>query len=75
MESVQTTEADMDATRKLFDLLYKFSIEDVPGFQIIVTERANLRDRWFQDSLMEKPWIQPALVPKSWPLQNAESGY
>ncbi|WP_449105465.1 DUF3732 domain-containing protein [Pseudomonas mohnii] len=52
MESVQTTEADMDAARKLFDRLYKFTVEDVPGFQIIVTEHTNLRDRWFQDSLM-----------------------
>jgi len=69
--SVETTEqsdADMKSVRKLFNLLYRFTIEDVPGFQIIVTEHANLRDDWFQESLVEAPWSKPpALVPEEWP--------
>lgn len=68
--SVQKTEADADlaAVRRLFELLLKFTQEDVPGFQLIVTEHANLRDQWFQDSLTEKPWTKPpALVPEGWP--------
>jgi hypothetical protein len=68
--SVQKTEADADlaAVRRLFELLLKFTTEDVPGFQIIVTEHANLRDDWFQDSLVEPPWTKPpALVPEDWP--------
>ncbi|MBS0173093.1 MAG: DUF3732 domain-containing protein, partial [Nitrospira sp.] len=38
--SVQKTEkdADLDAVRRLFELLLKFTQEDVPGFQLIVTE-------------------------------------
>ncbi|MNJ70158.1 hypothetical protein D3C77_665870 [compost metagenome] len=72
--SVETTEqsdADMDSVRKLFNLLYKFAVEDVPGFQIIVTEHANLRDDWFQKSLVEEPWSKPpALVPEDWPLKS-----
>ncbi|MGA3797731.1 DUF3732 domain-containing protein [Pseudomonas fluorescens] len=72
--SVETTEqsdADMDSVRKLFNLLYKFAVEDVPGFQIIVTEHANLRDDWFQQSLVEEPWSKPpALVPEHWPLKQ-----
>ncbi|WP_055002873.1 DUF3732 domain-containing protein [Pseudomonas coronafaciens] len=72
--SVETTEqsdADMDSVRKLFNLLYKFAVEDVPGFQIIVTEHANLRDDWFQGSLVEDPWSKPpALVPEDWPLKQ-----
>jgi len=68
--SVQKTEADadLDAVRRLFELLLKFTQEDVPGFQLIVTEHANLRDQWFQDALVEKPWTKPpALVPEDWP--------
>ncbi|MDT3528509.1 DUF3732 domain-containing protein [Stenotrophomonas pavanii] len=68
--SIQSTEADADmvAVRRLFDLLYKFTREDAPGFQLIVTEHANLRDQWFQDALVEKPWVKPpALVPEDWP--------
>lgn len=67
--SVQKTEADADlnAVRRLFDLLLKFTQEDVPGFQLIVTEHANLRDQWFQETLVEQPWSKPpALVPEDW---------
>ena len=70
--SVQKTEADADlaAVRRLFELLMKFTQEDVPGFQLIVTEHANLRDQWFQDALVEQPWTKPpALVPETWPEQ------
>ncbi|MGX7006042.1 DUF3732 domain-containing protein [Caballeronia sp. KNU42] len=69
--SVQKTEADADLTavRRLFELLLKFTQKDVPGFQLIVTEHANLRDQWFQDALVEQPWTKPpALVPEDWPL-------
>ena len=67
--SVQRTEADadLDAVRRLFELLLKFTQEDAPGFQLIVTEHANLRDQWFQDALVELPWTKPpALVPDDW---------
>jgi len=67
--SVQRTEADADlnAVRRLFELLLKFTQEDVPGFQLIVTEHANLREQWFQDALLEPPWTKPpALVPEDW---------
>lgn len=67
--SVQRTEADadLDAVRRLFELLLKFTQEDVPGFQLIVTEHANLRDQWFQEALVEEPWKKPpALVPEDW---------
>jgi len=69
--SVQSTEADADliAVRRLFELLLRFTQEDVPGFQLIVTEHANLRDPWFQDALVEEPWAKPpALVPEDWPV-------
>lgn len=67
--SVQKTEddADLTAVRRLFELLLKFTQEDVPGFQLIVTEHANLRDQWFQETLVEQPWTKPpALVPEDW---------
>ncbi len=68
--SIEKTEADADlkAVRRLFELLLKFTEEDAPGFQLIVTEHANLRDKWFQDALVEPPWTKPpALVPEDWP--------
>lgn len=68
--SVEKTEEDADLTsvRRLFAFLLNFTKETVPGFQIIVTEHANLRDKWFQDALVEKPWSKPpSLVPEDWP--------
>lgn len=68
--TVQMTEqdADLDAVRRLFELLLNFTKEDVPGFQLIVTEHANLSEHWFQESLVEEPWTKPpALVPVDWP--------
>jgi hypothetical protein len=54
--------------RRLFELLLAFTTKYAPGFQIIVTEHANLADDWFQASLVEQPWTKPpALVPENWP--------
>jgi hypothetical protein len=68
--SVEKTErdSDLEKVRRLFGMLYNFVTKETPGFQIIVTEHANLRDEWFQKSLVEDPWTKPpALVPDEWP--------
>ncbi|MCI4588967.1 DUF3732 domain-containing protein [Sphingobium sp. BYY-5] len=68
--SIEKTEkdADLEAVRRLFELLKRFGEVDAPRFQIIVTEHANLRDDWFQEALVESPWNKPpALVPDDWP--------
>lgn len=68
--SIEKTEQDADivAVRRLFSLLHRFTTEDAPGFQIIITEHANLSENWFQDSLVEVPWSKPpALIPEDWP--------
>ena len=67
--TVEETErdSDLEKVRKLFAMLHRFATEESPGFQIIVTEHANLRDEWFQNSLVESPWTKPpALVPDDW---------
>ncbi|MEN5277606.1 DUF3732 domain-containing protein [Brucella sp. TWI432] len=67
-QTEQQQDADLNAVRRLFEVLYKYATEDVPGFQLIVTEHANLRDGWFQNALVEEPWTKPpALVPDDWP--------
>lgn len=68
--SIQKTEQDADlaAVKRLFQMLYDFTTRIAPGFQLIVTEHANLSDDWFQNSLVEPPWSKPpALVPEDWP--------
>lgn len=73
--SIDKTEADADlvAVRRLFKLLYDFTKEEAPDFQIIVTEHANLREPWFQNALVEEPWSKPpALVPSDWPNKQSD---
>jgi Protein of unknown function (DUF3732) len=73
--SIQKTEEDADlaAVRRLFSWLRKFTEDLAPGFQIIVTEHANLKDDWFQAALVEKPWSKPpALVPDNWPVGKSD---
>lgn len=68
--SIEQTEkdADLEAVRRLFQVLLRFTTDDAPGFQLIVTEHANLRDDWFQTALVEDPWTKPpALIPDDWP--------
>jgi len=64
----QTKDADLVAARRLFEILLDYTKTVVPGFQLIVTEHANFADEWFQDALVEEPWMNPpALVPHDWP--------
>lgn len=64
----QTKDADLVAARHLFEILLDYTKTVVPGFQLIVTEHANFADEWFQDALVEEPWMNPpALVPHDWP--------
>ncbi|WP_319757696.1 DUF3732 domain-containing protein [uncultured Sphaerochaeta sp.] len=62
---------DMNKVRKMFKILFDYTNNDIPGFQLIITEHANLREPWFQNALVEPTWAKPpALVPEDWP--NAE---
>lgn len=68
VDQTELQDADLTAVRRLFEVLHKYATHDVPGFQLIVTEHANLRDAWFQAALIEDPWTKPpALVPDDWP--------
>jgi hypothetical protein len=67
--TIEETErdSDLEKVRKLFAMLNRFATVEAPNFQIIVTEHANLRDDWFQQSIVEIPWAKPpALVPEEW---------
>ncbi|MDO8776380.1 MAG: DUF3732 domain-containing protein [Burkholderiaceae bacterium] len=65
---VRTVDVDLAAAKRLFETLLNYTKVLVPGFQLIVTEHANFADDWFQEALVEDPWMDPpALVPKDWP--------
>jgi len=60
-------DADISAVNRMFRVLYEVVQELSPNFQIIVTEHANLPEKWYQDSLVEPPWRDgQALIPSDW---------
>lgn len=68
VDETERGDVDLETVRRLFAILLRFVTKDAPGFQLIVSEHANLRDDWFQNALVEPPWTKPpALVPDDWP--------
>ena len=63
------SDADLDAVRRMFDLLFSVCNDLTPNFQIIVLEHANLPDQRYQQAVLEQPWSgigDLALIPESW---------
>jgi hypothetical protein len=74
VDETEQGDVDLETVRRLFALLLRFTTEDAPDFQLIVSEHANLRDEWFQSALVEDPWTKPpALVPDDWPELSTSS--
>jgi hypothetical protein len=68
-EETLESDADLDAVRRMFALLFSVCVKLFPDFQIIVLEHANLPDARYQEALLEAPWTGAeghALVPEGW---------
>lgn len=67
LEEMQSADADVAAVARMFTFLFDFCEQSAPGFQVIVTEHANLPDARFQAALVEPPWDGTrALLPPEW---------
>jgi len=65
VEETLSSNADIVAVERMFELLHGFCEELFPRFQIIVLEHANLSNRKFQEALVEEPWTHgKALIPE-----------
>ena len=50
----------------MFQLIFDVVGALAPGFQVIITEHADIREEWYQDAVVEK-WRGPLkLVPADW---------
>jgi hypothetical protein len=56
---------DREAVYKLFKLISDVGKELSPGFQVIITDHADLREPWFADAVVAR-WRGAGLVPQSW---------
>jgi hypothetical protein len=67
-ETVES-DADLEAVKRMFDLLFAACLESQSGLQIIVLEHANLPEERYQKAMVEEPWSGKgihALVPQDW---------
>lgn len=61
------SDADLQAVRRMFQVLFDFCKNLSPHFQIIVLEHANLPDTQYQEALVGQPWsVDRALIPPEW---------
>lgn len=58
-------DADREAVFKIFKLMFDVAAELAPDFQVIVTDHADLRDKWFADAVVAR-WRGQGLVPHHW---------
>jgi hypothetical protein len=60
------SDADRNTVRGMFELMYRFTIDLAPNFQLIVSDHANLSDQWYQDCVRYSWRNGDALVPQAW---------
>jgi hypothetical protein len=68
-QEMEHADADIEAVRRMFNLLFKVCAQLHPDFQIIILEHANLPEGSFQNALVEPPWTGTgtgALIPTNW---------
>lgn len=60
-------ENDRHAVSRMFRLVFDIVAGLAPGFQVIMTEHADINEDWFQASVVERWRGGLALVPEDWP--------
>jgi hypothetical protein len=64
------SEDDRAALSRMFQLVFNAVNEVAPGFQVIVTEHADLNEGWYQAAVAERWRGGLKLVPGDWPRQQ-----
>ena len=66
-EDTMQSDADIEAVKRMMELLFHVCEKLAPDFQILLLEHANLPDERYQKALAEEPWTEGrALVPMDW---------
>jgi hypothetical protein len=65
--SIDSLESDdRAALRQMFKLVFDVVSELAPGFQVIITEHADLAEPWYQEAVVERWRGGLKLVPEDW---------
>ena len=69
----QLGEDDRGAVTRMFRLIFDVVQGLAGGFQVILTEHADIGESWYQDSVVERWRGGLKLVPEDWPRIDASS--
>lgn len=58
---------DRTELRRMFKMVFDAVNDVTPGFQVIITEHADINEQWYQDSIRERWRGGLKLVPEGWP--------
>ena len=53
--------------RRMFSMVFEAVSDVAPGFQVIITEHADINEDWYQNSIRERWRSGVKLVPEDWP--------
>jgi len=59
-------EDDRSAVIRMFQLIFRVVDELSPGFQVLVTEHADIAESWYQDAVIERWRGGLKLIPEDW---------
>ena len=59
-------EDDRQAVSRMFRFVFDVVEKLSPGFQVIITEHADINEAWYQNAVVER-WRGTALIPNDWP--------
>lgn len=68
---VSINEEDRAAVTRMFKLVIETVREIAPGFQVIITEHADLDEEWYASKVVERWRGGLKLVPGDWPAKDA----
>lgn len=57
---------DSQEVRKIYDFVFERIKELAPNMQVIIVDHADIKEKRFQDSVVEKWWDGMKLVPIDW---------
>jgi hypothetical protein len=60
-------EDDRQAVVRMFRFVFNVVDELSPGFQVVITEHADIKEEWYQSAIVERWRGGAKLVPEEWP--------
>lgn len=60
-------EDDRQAVSRMFRFVFEVVAASQPGFQVVITEHADLNEKWYQEAVVERWRGGLKLIPDEWP--------